>query len=194
MISFVIATFDRPKDLRVLLSSLLAQTSDAWEALVMDEGVNGYVLRGMGDERIRRISVERQVVTADGRGSLGLLPKHAGVEYAAGDHLCFPSEDVYYLPRFVELMDGHAEDVIGCDMFINYARGFNCLRFQPKVTFADCANYIIRPEWYRRHPFTSFIPEYTGLADGLCVQRCAEDGASVRRVEKFLVMHGGERP
>lgn len=194
MISFVVAAYNRPGDLRVLLSSIAAQSSGAWEVLVMDEGDNGDVVRWFADPRMRHYQVERVTIAADGRGTLGLLPKHTGAALSRGEHLCFPSDDIYYFPKFVEYMNGHPEDVVGCDMFVNYTFGINALRFKPQVGDADCANYVIRPAAYARHPFTEFIPEDMGTADGLCVQRCVEDGASWRYVSRFLAVHGGERP
>ena len=98
---------------------------------------------------------------------------------------------IYGPPKLAEFVDQTRKSL---DMFINYERGMNCLRFAPEVGSADCANYIIRPEVYARHPFTEFIPDRIGTADGLVVESCVADGATWVRVPKFLVMHGSERP
>jgi glycosyltransferase involved in cell wall biosynthesis len=196
-ISFVIATYNRPKALDVLLYSLLGQDSDAWDAIVMDEDGESGPKYAVRDSRITHRPTERHRIPSwNERGSLGYLPKHVGASLVGGDFLCFASEDIYYLPDFVSSMLKCAErnDIIGCDVLINRVDCTNILPFFPRVGGTDGANYIIRPEWYHRNPFTTFFPDEIGVADGRTPELCVQQGARWSRVGRVLVVHGEARP
>lgn len=209
MISFIVSTYNRPDNLRVLLYSLMAQTRKDFEVLVMDEGDNGVVVAAVNDDRFRHYPLQRveAIVSGGGNGSLGLLPKHTGVSHAKGDYLCFPSDDIYYLPTFVQHMSDRDKDIVGCDLIVNTQHETCGLGFFPAVGYTDSANYIIRPEVYARHPFPSYLPpqerwgkpwtveedKRAGVADGLVPFDCVKDGATWERVPRILAVHGVER-
>lgn len=192
-ISFIISAYNRPDYLRCLLYSLVCQTDPNWEALVMDEGGNKAVV--FNDSRIKHIPVERVVLYPDGRGSLGMLPKHAGVALATGKYLCFVSEDIYYLPTFVKYMSDNTSDIVGCSVLINILYDTVILPFTPEIGGTDGCNYIIKPETYKLHPFTEYLSiETVGTADGRVPSFCVKDGATWKAVPRILAVHAEERP
>lgn len=198
MISFIIATYNRPDYLAILLWSIKNQTSKDWEVIVMDEGENQSVVDMANDKRIKRYTFERIEMT-DGRGSCGILPKNAGVKYAKGEYLCFPSEDTYYVPIFVEEMLKQSEnlDIVMCNFLYgvnewkNKPQNYSVIQAYPSVGSIDTCNYIIKPKIYLKYPFTKFISNkiQLGFADGLVPKTAVENGASWKAINQVLVVH-----
>jgi glycosyltransferase involved in cell wall biosynthesis len=189
MISFIVATYNRPNHLMCLLYSIKAQTSPDWEIIVMDEGDNEELVKSIKDDRIQYRKFERVEMLPNNRGTVGILPKDAGVQYAEGNYLAFPSEDIYYPPVFIEEMTKYDEDIIACDMLYSYM-GYSVLEVKPQMGNIDVCNYIIKPEVYKKHPFTEWATvEQVGIADGMCPEKCVQDGASFMRIPKVLAVH-----
>lgn len=170
-----------------ILYSIMAQSNPNWEIIVMDEGDNENIIKTIKDERIKYYKTERVILTNDGRGSIGFIPKHEGAKYASGNYLCFLNEDGYIVPSFVEEMSKYTEDIIGCNEICQH-HGYTVLEFLPKVGHCN-SNYIIKPDIYNKNPFTKFIPDKLGTADGCCPQGCVKDKASYRRIDKFLMIY-----
>jgi hypothetical protein len=186
-ISFIISTYNRPNNLMCLIYSILSQTNPNWELLIMDEGNNTISIE---DKRIKRYKVERKEIT-DGRGSLGLIAKDEGVQYAKGKYLCFLNEDMYVAPKFIEIMTQFNEDIIGCDEIYADLR-YNIMKFEPKRRHCNL-NFIVKPEVYKTCRYTKFtntlhIPTI-GNADGLAMEEWIKNGASYKRVRRTLITY-----
>ncbi len=125
--------------------------------------------------------------------------KDAGIKYAKGKYLCFPSEDIYYTPVFVEEMLKNAEDkdvvmcnlLFGCNEWKNELQNYSVLQVYPFAGSIDSCNYIIKPKIYLKHPFTRFMSDVQqlGLADGLVPETAVKNGASWKVINKILVVH-----
>jgi glycosyltransferase involved in cell wall biosynthesis len=118
-VSFIIPAHNAAKTIAETLESLLAQTSDSWEAIVVDDGssddtvvvASAYANR---DGRIRYVRRERGGVSA---------ARNAGVTLARFDWLLFLDADDWLLPSYLERMIGVLESGIGVDaVFCGAAR------------------------------------------------------------------------
>ena len=97
LFSVVIPTFNRRNLVPRAIDSVLSQTFDDFEILVVDDGSTddtGKVVRGLGDPRIRLIALARNQGPAAAR--------NAGIAAARGELISFLDSDDEYLPTFLE--------------------------------------------------------------------------------------------
>jgi glycosyltransferase involved in cell wall biosynthesis len=92
LVSVVIPTFNRERYLRDAVASVLAQTYDRWELVIVDDGstdgTRGY-LETLGDGRIRPI--------LGPRGGNPAAPRNLGARTARGAYLAFLDSDDLWL-------------------------------------------------------------------------------------------------
>lgn len=94
--SVVIPTRDRPRLLGEAVASVLSQTVDNWECLVVDDA-GAVPVETFGDERVRVLRQETNGGVARARNT--------GMEQARGDHLVFLDDDDRWLPGRLELAE-----------------------------------------------------------------------------------------
>jgi glycosyltransferase involved in cell wall biosynthesis len=97
LFSVVIPTFNRANLVRRAIASVLAQTIDDFEIIVVDDGSTddtGEVVQGFGDPRIRLLSLTRNQGAAAAR--------NAGIAAARGELISLLDSDDEYLPLFLE--------------------------------------------------------------------------------------------
>ncbi len=99
LFSVVIPTFNRANLVRRAIASVLAQTIDDFEIVVVDDGSTddtGEVVRGLGDPRIRLLPL--------GRNRGAAAARNAGIAAARGELISLLDSDDEYLPAFLERM------------------------------------------------------------------------------------------
>jgi glycosyltransferase involved in cell wall biosynthesis len=97
LFSVVIPTFNRRDLVPRAIESVLSQTSDDFEIIVVDDGSTddtGDVVRGIADPRIRLVSLTRNQGPAAAR--------NAGIAVARGELISLLDSDDEYLPTFLE--------------------------------------------------------------------------------------------
>lgn len=100
-VEFIIPTYNRNNELRVILSSLVAQTDKEWTANVVvdDSEASTYysiVSQFYGDKRIKFTYVP------DGPSKdFGHTPRELGKQASTADYIIMTGDDNYYVPTFV---------------------------------------------------------------------------------------------
>ena len=94
LFSVLIATYDRPEYLQTALDSVLAQTLDDFECIVVDDA-GPRPAEASGDDRVR-------VVRRDTNGGQASA-YNTGLSHARGTYVTFLDDDDLYLPRRLEL-------------------------------------------------------------------------------------------
>jgi glycosyltransferase involved in cell wall biosynthesis len=95
-LSVIIPCFNQAHYLRDALDSVLAQTFDAWEAIVVDDGSiddTAAVATSFADPRIRYIHQENQGLSA---------ARNTGIRVAQGEYLAFLDADDEWAPQFLQ--------------------------------------------------------------------------------------------
>lgn len=116
-VSVVMPAYNAEKYIAESIKSLLEQTFDNWELIVVDDGSEDEtlaVVQSFPDARIRVISQEN-------RGEAGA--RNTGLRVASGQYIAFLDADDMYLPdglaSFVHYMDSHPDvDVVYSDGYI----------------------------------------------------------------------------
>ena len=127
MIELLVPFYGPPPLLRLLVDSVLGQTSDAWRLLVVDDRWPGEPvepwLAALGDDRVRYVRNEANLgVNGNFRRCLDL---------AEAEYVAFPGCDDVLLPTYVEVVTAAAG--LGVDIV------------QPGVRVIDATGEAVRP-------------------------------------------------
>ena len=108
LIEFVIPTYDRPKELLSMLSSLLAQTNSNWKATIVCDMpyIGAFLHLGDHDELDPRINYK----FLDKRyNDWGHTPREIGKQASIADYVIMTGDDNYYTPNFVQELENVAK-------------------------------------------------------------------------------------
>jgi glycosyltransferase involved in cell wall biosynthesis len=198
-LSFTVCAFENPLALRTCLSSLLDQTMQDFEIIIVDNSIgstwidlNKDLCRMSDRIRYEWTADRTNVVPSDCRHSRCLYTAtEIGAGMATGEWLCFPNQDSYYARVFAERML-KAVDATRCDcLYCDFVLGLPDRRY----AFVEAACHEGRVDKtafiVRRELFKGFLDKRTNyeLADGLMIERLAKAGVSRRRVAECLVFH-----
>jgi glycosyltransferase involved in cell wall biosynthesis len=200
-LSFVVVACSKPQSLRTCLSSLVEQTKGDIEIIVVDNTPNedsGSIAFNREfcrmDSRIRYEWVADRTVIDKPH----IRHKHClytateiGVEMATGEWLCFPNQDSYYAPVFVERMFQAADECFTefcyCDIVLGGpGHGYFPLSTAPRNCAIDKTCYMLRREWFMG--FEGKHENYE-LEDGYFVERLIARGIKHRKCVQPLVVH-----
>lgn len=97
LVSIVIPTYNRARDLVRALKSVLAQTYTHWEALVVDnhssDNTDG-VIKNLNDSRIKLYKIHNEGVIAASR--------NLGIKHGEGEYVAFLDSDDWWMPQKLE--------------------------------------------------------------------------------------------
>jgi glycosyltransferase involved in cell wall biosynthesis len=115
LVSIVIPTYNRARDLQRALKSVCAQTYTNWEAIVIDNYSNDNtdsVLQNFHDGRLRSFKIHNQGVIATSRNK--------GIREAQGEYIAFLDSDDWWMPQKLEISVRHIQrgyDVLYHDLW-----------------------------------------------------------------------------
>ena len=116
-IEFIIPTWERPQELKVILQSLMVQTNPNWKAHVVIDGLtNDYrEVKDMyqNEERVRFSHVDGP------NNDWGHSGRNYGLDVATEEYIVMTGDDNYYVPTFVDNFLRVAEtgkDLVYCDL------------------------------------------------------------------------------
>lgn len=104
LVSIVIPTYNRARELERALRSVFAQTYSNWEAIVVDNNSNDNtdgVLQSFNDSRVRLFKIHNNGVIAASRNK--------GIREASGEYLAFLDSDDWWTPKKLEVSIQHVE-------------------------------------------------------------------------------------
>jgi glycosyltransferase involved in cell wall biosynthesis len=196
-LSFVITAFNRPLALRTCLSSIIQQTVNDWEAVVVDNS-DLYLARERHesicqmDDRVRYHYTGDETSVDDTMHMRSLYrATEVGVTITRGQYLSFPNDDSYYVPWFAERMLDAAIrnrwDLVYCDIVMGSAGGHWLLEAHPRLCRIDKTNFILKRE--RFHGFSDASGDAYPQADGAMIEQLVRDGVSHGRVPQILAVH-----
>lgn len=113
LVSVIIPTYNRPDTLRVAINSVVAQSLNDWELLVIGDHCDprtGQVVQSFDDERISYINLPARFGEQSGPNSIGLV-------LAEGMYVAFLNHDDVYLQDHLKRAVDHLEEQ-GADFFV----------------------------------------------------------------------------
>lgn len=143
-VSVVIPLFNKGQYIARALDSVLAQTIQDFEVVIVDDGSTDNaeeIIKRYSDSRIRYISQQNSGVS---------IARNAGIKEARADIICFLDADDEYLPKFIEtvlsLRDKHPQAGI-------YSTAYSIVETDGKEV---CPNFIGIPPF----PWEGILPNY----------------------------------
>lgn len=98
-VTFIIPSINR-ESLTRTINSLLKQTNNNWEAIVIYDGVEG---QEFNDERITTITIDKTGVIGQVHGEAGLV-RNVGIRQATTEWIAFLDDDDSINPNYVETL------------------------------------------------------------------------------------------
>ena len=198
-LSFVVVAFGNPNTLRTCLSSLIDQTEQDFEIILVDntpskeKGVQNRNLSAM-DPRITYswTAPHTAIIQPPIRHKRCLYTAtEIGVGLAKGEWLAFPSADDYYVPFFAERMLRKASEddlqFVHCDVVLGSpTHSYFLLKTAPHNCSIDKCSFIMK-----RDLFEGFKSKHINyeLADGLFVEELIIRGIKHGRLDEVLACH-----
>ena len=194
LITFVAVAYQRPRAIPVLVTSLLAQTDERWELIVIHDGpdkehrqiwdcVDDLIVGGYGVGEACKIAY---LQTDERLGQFGHPLRDIGIQQARAPWICLTNDDNYYMPTFVEtvLARGETEpkpSVVACNMIHNHERNdyagykppkrYGLLEVRPQKCFIDIGCFIARTELARSGELSLAVPLAANEKPGLWIVR-----------------------
>ncbi|MFN8496850.1 MAG: glycosyltransferase family A protein [Anaerolineae bacterium] len=111
-VTVIIPTYNRPELLRRAIASVVAQTFEEWEAIIVDDGSPMEVastVAAFGDSRLRYIRQENSGPS---------VARNRGLEHANGEYVAFLDDDDMFLPHKLELQVEVMRRQSACDVVL----------------------------------------------------------------------------
>ena len=131
--SVIIPTYNRANFLPIALQSVIDQTFDNWEIILIDDGSTDNtknVVRSFNDDRIQYFYQRNQERCA---------ARNNGIEKSSGKYICFLDSDDYFIPTRLELL---YKEIINLKELFVYI--FTGLCFDNKGIITKHDDYIIQ--------------------------------------------------
>lgn len=97
LFSIIIPTYNRAKLLEIAIQSVIDQTYEDWELILVDDGSTDEtknIIKGIKDPRIKYVYQENKKQSA---------ARNTGVKNSVGKYICFLDDDDYYLENHLEV-------------------------------------------------------------------------------------------
>lgn len=132
-IEFIIPTYNRVKEVYVILSSLVAQINDNWKAtVIVDDAENDNIKNIVSKFDSPNISYQ---FLGRRYNDWGHTPRNVGKQASTSDYIILTGDDNYYVPTFINelnkvIIDNNNVGMIYWDMIHN---GYNYKPFSTRV-------------------------------------------------------------
>ena len=122
LFSIIIPVFNREKFIEKSVKSVISQTYDNWELIVIDDASNDgttKILERIKDKKIKIIRNEKNIERS--------ATRNRGIKLAKGEYICFLDSDDYYLPNHLSNLNNRIINSV--QKVAVYAT--NCIKITP---------------------------------------------------------------
>lgn len=133
-ISCIIASYNRPKFLREALQSIVSQSHQDYQLIIVDDSTQMNIFDVVADFKFTESVVIHENVSAAARAKVSRLGVNinTGLEHVTGDLVCYLGDDDAYFPTWFERMSLYFEGNPGTKV------GFGILKYcQDKLDFSE---------------------------------------------------------
>lgn len=131
-IEFIIPTYNRVKEMYVILSSLIAQSDDNWKAtIVVDDKENEivkHIVSKFNSDKIQYLFLGKRY------NDWGHTPRNVGKQASTSDYIILTGDDNYYVPTFIsELNSVIRKEKVGIIYWDMIHNGYDYRPFNTRV-------------------------------------------------------------
>ena len=185
-IEFIIPTFQRPRELKSMLSSLIAQTANNWKAIVAidnpHDSENIKLVYSFNDERISYLLMNKRW------NDWGHTPREICKQISDSDYIIMTGDDNYYCPILIEELNKiliHSPGMVYWDMIHSHFmyQYFQCLPFSGQI---DMGAFATKTSLAKQIPLTTKFD-----ADGQFVEDFKKKfpNEEIKKIKKTLFVH-----
>ena len=162
-VTIVVVSYQRPRNVPVIVHSLLAQTIQNFQIIFLHDGPHEPTRLIISDLYARHPNQIAYFFTNKRYNDYGHSLREMGIAMADGDYLLITNDDNYYSPKFIEYMcDEIAQknlDIVLCDMIHSHQdlglkrESHNLLITEPRRYHADIGCFLARTELAKKAGF-----------------------------------------
>lgn len=131
LISVVIPTYNRNKILPISLESVMGQTYENFEVIVVDDNS-----RDNTEEVVERYKGHRVKYIKHSHNRGGAAARNTGIDAAKGEYIAFLDSDDAWVPRKLELQYSHVQNHLCPKNIVSYTQVFHSLEGISEATFS----------------------------------------------------------
>jgi len=197
-LTFLLSAFNRPTSLWMSLGSLINQTREDWECVILMNNPSPMIAFAHQDV-VEAISDPRITLLNTSHPDRPEWDSYWAADFYLDSHptapwIAFPSDDTYYMPEFAATLLTHtpASDLVHCDMIFD-ARTMGTparvlLRTSPQIGGIDKTGFIVRRSVWKGFQSKPSTPG-PSVSDGATVEFLARSGARITHVPQPLAVH-----
>ena len=171
--SIIVVAYKKYNELKCLLYSLLAQSYNNFEIILIHDGVNNKHKNLF--ENFENDSRITYLQTPIRHNDWGMSLRNKGIKLAKGEWIINTNDDNYYTPNWLEELNKHTDNSINFIYYDAILSHHNLLNhnkkdyglFIPKVKgcHIDMGQFAIKNEIIKEHKFKSIAPADSELID-----------------------------
>lgn len=192
VLKIIAVAYKRPAELKLLISSLVCQSSPNWELYIIHDGpapedVTNVVL-DFQDERIMLCESKERKGNYGHPNRRMMLQK---IKADQDDFILLTNDDNFYVKNFVKTMMTNATKTVGlihCDMLHNYTN-YNILKTEPKNNKIDMGAFIVRADIAKAVGFNSTKFDADGIYCEECAEYCRKNNYRILHIDKIMFVH-----
>jgi glycosyltransferase involved in cell wall biosynthesis len=188
-VEFIIPTYNNPDHLMCIISSIRAQTKDAWKVHVVADcppvgTLNKIMDYFKEDDRIKFTILNKRY------NDFGDSPRNYGIEKATEEWIVMTGEDNYYAPIFVEEILSLVDDktnFIYCNMILDHKKKIYVpVNTRIELGFIDTGCYAVKSNLAKE---IKLEPQYVGYADWVFADKYTKKFGGIKHTKKMLYVH-----
>jgi GT2 family glycosyltransferase len=191
-LQIICVAYQRPKEIKLLISSFIVQTNPHWLLYIIHDGPTPQeitkVVTEFQDERLILCESKER------KGKWGHPNRKMMLEKIAcnpDDPILITNDDNFYIRTFVDkMLTGMTKSVgmVYCDMLTNYY-DYDIIRCIPKVNYIDMGAFVVRADIAKKVGFNSVKIQADGEYCEEVVKYCKENNYRVLKIDKVLFIH-----
>jgi GT2 family glycosyltransferase len=192
ILQIITVAYQRPKEIKLLISSFIVQTNPAWKMYIIHDGptpeeITNIITEFHDDRLILCESKTRKGKWGHPNRKM-MLDK---IPCEPDDPILLTNDDNFYVRTFVDkMLTGMTKSVgmVYCDMLTNYY-DYDIIRCIPKVNSIDMGAFVVRADIAKKVGFNSVKFQADGEYCEEVVKCCKENNYRVLKIEKILFIH-----
>lgn len=191
-ISYIVNAYNRPLHLPTVIGSLLVQTHQDFEILVIDNSPNAW--ENVQHEAVVKMDAHERIRYFNPRLISCYHACEFGAEQSTGEYLCFPSDDGYYMPEFGAALlyacRNRPLDMAFCEVVHDRRCNgvYGIFNTAARCGQIDKGCFILHRSKFNGFP-TKPCTDRPCPADGEMVDMLVRDGVVCGKVDEILAVH-----